>query len=119
MAQATAPDRRRLNPSGGVEEVPASGADRVLEESDIAQLIAFAKELPQRFPEVLNAEGRAVPADIEFGFLNGELKLFQIRPFLESRQAKGNAYLTALDRGMAGSEDRTVDLEAPPGVVTP
>jgi phosphohistidine swiveling domain-containing protein len=119
MAQATATYRRRPDPSGGVEKVPVSGADRVLEESEMAQLIVFAKELPQRFPEVLNAEGQAVPADIEFGFLNGELKLFQIRPFLESRQAKGNAYLTSLDQGVAGSGDQYVDLEAPPGVETP
>ena len=96
-----------------------SGADRVLEAGEIAQLIAFAKELPERFPEMLNAEGKTVAADVEFGFLNGELKLFQIRPVLESRQARGNAYLISLDRAIAGSEDKPVDLEAPPGVAKP
>ena len=119
MAQATAPYRRHLNPLGGVEKVPVSGAERVLEEGEIAQLIAFAKELPQRFPDILDAEGQVVAADIEFGFLDGELRLFQIRPFLESRQAEGSAYLASLDRGMAGSGDLYVDLEAPPGAATP
>ena len=119
MAQATAPYRRRLNPSGGVEEIPVSGADHVLEEGEIAQLIKFAKELPQRFPKILNAEGKEAPADVEFGFLNGKLQLFQIRPFLESGQAKGNAYLTSLDRDMDSSGDKFVDLEAPPGEGTP
>ncbi len=115
MAQATAPYRRQLNPSGGVDKLPASGSDHVLEDSEIAQLIAFAKEVPQRFPKIVNAEGQAAPADVEFGFVNGELQLFQIRPFLESGLAKGNAYLASLDQGMADSSQKSVDLEAPPG----
>ncbi len=114
MAQATARYRRQLDPAGGIEEIQVSGSDHVLEESEIAQLIKLAKELPERFPKIVNAEGQAVPADVEFGFLNGELQLFQIRPFLENRQAKGNAYLTSLDSGMESSGDKTVDLEALP-----
>jgi hypothetical protein len=119
MAQATAPYRHQLNPSGGIEEIPVSGADHVLEESEIAQLIKFAKELPQRFPKILDDEGEAAPADVEFGFLNGELQLFQIRPVVESEQAKGNAYLISLDRDMDSAGDNNVDLEAPPGEGTP
>ena len=114
MAQATARYRRQLDPAGGIEEIPVSGSDHVLEESEIAQLIKLAKELPERFPKIVNAEGQAVPADVEFGFLNGELQLFQIRPFLENRQAKGNAYLTSLDSGMDSSGDKYVDLDALP-----
>ena len=119
MAQAATPYRHQLVSSGGVEKIPVSGSDHVLEESEIAQLIAFAKELPERFPKILNAEGQAVPADVEFGFLGGELQLFQIRPFLESQRAKGNAYLISLDRGMEDSADKVVDLEAAPGEKTP
>ena len=115
MAQATATYRRRLSPTGGVEKIPVSGAERVLEEREIGQLIAFAKALPKTFPGIVDADGKAVPADIEFGFLDGELKLFQIRPFLDSRQAKGSSYLASLDQGMAASEDLLVDLDAPPG----
>ena len=119
MAQATARTRRQVNPAGGVEVLPVRGSDYVLEENEIAQLIEFARELPERFPKIVNAEGQAVPADVEFGFLNGELQLFQIRPFLENRQARGNAYLISLDQGMDGAADKYVDLEATPREGTP
>jgi len=80
-----------------------------------SQLIELARTLPQRFPAITDADGAPAPADIEFGFLNGELKLFQIRPFLESAQARSSSYLAALDQGMADLGAITVDLDALPG----
>jgi len=100
LAQATAPVRRRINPKGGIDKVPVSGSDHVLTKSDIKALIRLAKELPKRFPTIVDAKGNPAPADIEFGFLNGELKLFQIRPFLESQRATGGEYLKSLDSGL-------------------
>ena len=58
----------------------------------------LAKELPQRFPPILDAEGKFAPADVEFGFVAGELRLYQLRPFLESRQARRSQYLQSLYR---------------------
>jgi len=97
LAQATAPTRRVLNPAGGVTVEPASGADRVLQSAEIRQLIAFVRDLPARFPPIVDDAGAPAAADVEFGFLGGALKLFQIRPFLESRRARGSAYLASLD----------------------
>lgn len=112
MAAATAPIRRQIDLNGGVAKLPVSSNDRVLNASDIAHLIAFARELPNRFPAIVDAEGEAAPADIEFGFLDGELRLFQIRPFLDSVQAQGNGLLQSLDLPLAKNAKKIVELNA-------
>ena len=115
MAQATAPLRRRVRAEGGMDKIPASGADAVLLPGDIAQLVQLTRDLPTRFPEIVDDQGQPAPADIEFGFLDGELKLFQVRPFLESRRARGSEYLKALDQGLDAQQDKTVRLDLPAG----
>ena len=98
-----------------MSQVPASGAEAVLSPSEIEVLRELAAGLPERFPPIVDAEGRPAPADIEFGFLKGRLVLFQIRPFLESAQARGHAYLQALDRAVAGAADKGVAMAGVPG----
>ncbi|MGB5569369.1 MAG: PEP/pyruvate-binding domain-containing protein, partial [Sedimenticolaceae bacterium] len=89
LAMATAPWRRNPAPGGGVDRLPVSGDEAVLKPDEIKQLIRFAKELPDRFPPITDDQGNPAPADIEFVFLDGKLQLFQLRPFLESRKARG------------------------------
>jgi hypothetical protein len=115
LARASAPWQRVLLPEGGTALLPVSASEVVLEEQEIAQLIELARTLPQRFPPITDAEGAPAPADVEFGFLGGKLKLFQIRPFLESAQARSSSYLAALDAGMADLEAIRVGLDALPG----
>jgi hypothetical protein len=114
LAQATATWRKVVAPGGGVTRELVSGAPEVLTRNEIDQLITFAEGLPQRFPAIVDAAGNPAPADIEFGFLEQKLRLFQIRPFLESAQARQNDYLTGLDRGMAEHRDTIVNLDARP-----
>jgi hypothetical protein len=115
LAQATAPTRNQINPSGGIDKVPVSGSDRVLEPAEIEALIDFAKGLPKRFPAIVDSNGNPAPADVEFGFLDGKLKLFQLRPFLESDKARGSAHLQSLDSGMRDLASVNVNLEQAPG----
>ncbi len=114
LAAATATQRRILLPQGGVSKVPVTGSEFVLQKNEIQQLIALARDLPDRLPPLTDEEGKPAAADIEFGFLNGQLKLFQIRPFLESKQARRSDYLATLDSGEAGSRDSMVSLEEIP-----
>ncbi len=51
---------------------------------------------------------------IEFGFLDGKLRLFQIRPFLESRQARGSAYLVHMDDALKSNLNRSVNMQEVP-----
>ncbi len=114
LAQASASLRRQVDPAGGVVKLPASGADAVLQPAEITQLIAFARELPQRFPAIVDADGNPAPADVEFGFRDGRLVLFQIRPFLDNAAARGNAYLIDMDPDPQALADVSVDLDAVP-----
>ncbi|MGI9303781.1 MAG: PEP/pyruvate-binding domain-containing protein [Gammaproteobacteria bacterium] len=112
LASATAPLRRILKRKGGIARVPVSGEPAVLSKDEIARLIALARELPERFPPIVDAQGKPAPADIEFGFLEGKLKLFQIRPFLESADARGSDFLNSLDENL--QLEATVDMRGVP-----
>ena len=114
LAMATAPWRRNPSPTGGVDKLPTSGDESVLQPDEIKQLIRFTRELPKRFPPITDDQGNPAPADIEFGFLDGKLHLFQLRPFLESRKARGSSYLSKMDEALDGSMDKTVDMQEIP-----
>lgn len=114
LATASAPTRRVLQPEGGIAHVPASGSDTVLGPVEIKRLADFARRLPERFPPILDADGQPAPADIEFGFLDGQLRLFQIRPFLNSAAARGSDYLSRMDQELQANRDRLVDLDERP-----
>ena len=98
-----------------MDRLPATGADQVLQTQEIERLIRFSRdELPARFPPITDDTGQPAAADIEFGFVDGELRLFQIRPFLESRGARANSYLVEMDKAMASGLQKTVDLNQVP-----
>ena len=114
LAIATAPTRHVPQRTGGVADLPATGAETLLQPGEIRQLIAIADEIPKKFPPIVDDQGRPAPADIEFAFVGGRLQLLQIRPFLESRKAKGSTYLMNLERGLKSGKDRSVNLEEVP-----
>ena len=114
MAHATEPYKRVILKEGGMTKIPASGDEAVLSEKDIQLLVDFAGSVPDRFPMLKDAEGNAVPADIEFGFYKDELVLFQIRPFLESSRARQNRYLNRLDQSLKDKYVMAVDLDRIP-----
>jgi Pyruvate phosphate dikinase, AMP/ATP-binding domain len=109
LATATAPRRMVPQAAGGVAQLPVSGRDTLLASGEIQQLIAFADEIPRHFPQ-LGEDGKPVAADVEFAFVDGKLWLLQIRPFNESRAARGAAYLIQMDKALAVNLGRTVNL---------
>jgi hypothetical protein len=111
LAQAAEPQKRVLQPGGGVVKVPASGAENILSSEEIRTLVQMADSLPWRFPGLVDAGGEPAAADIEFGFADGRFALFQIRPFLESSRARRSLYLQRLDAQLEGAGAHTVDLE--------
>jgi len=114
LAQATSPWSRVLKSTGGVDKELVEGSETVLKPDEIQQLIYLAQDLPQRYPSILDAGGNPAPADIEFGFVSSKLQLFQIRPFLESVQARSNEYLNDLDKDMTSQLNQTVKLDEQP-----
>jgi len=115
LAQATEPLKSVLQPGGGMARVPASGTEAVLSRAEIGHLMELAAVMPQRFPLIQDAQGRPAPADVEFGFVQGRLVLFQVRPFLESTRARQSAFLNRLDEAARPPTSRTVDLNEIPG----
>jgi len=115
LAHATEPLKVVLQREGGIARVPASGAEAVLSAAEIGQLIDLAAALPQRFPLIQDAQGRPAPADVEFGFTQGRLVLFQIRPFLESTKARQNLFLNRFDEDRRQPGSRSVRLDEIPG----
>jgi phosphoenolpyruvate synthase/pyruvate phosphate dikinase len=114
LASATAVWRRVPAATGGVDKLPVSGDEEVLQPEEIKQLITLARELPERFPPITDDDGKPAPADIEFGFRDGKLQLFQIRPFLESRDSRGSSYLRAMDKSLQGKLNKTINMREVP-----
>ncbi len=113
LAQASSPLRAEPAPTGGIRKVPASGADVVLSANEIEQLRALADDVERRFPMPVGSDGLPAPADIEFGFADGQLALFQIRPFVESLRARRSEYLINMDK-QGSDAAQPVDLGAAP-----
>ena len=114
MGHATEPYKRVLSSAGGISKVRASGAEAVLNETEIKLLMEFADSAPKRFPKLRENHGRPVPADIEFGFYQNRLVLFQIRPFLDSIKARQNILLNSLDDRLKQNHSKIVNLDQIP-----
>jgi hypothetical protein len=117
LAHATDPYKRVLLSDGGVSKISASGVPALLSNKEIRHLMDFARTVPDRFPKLQDAQGQSVPADIEFGFYQNRLMLFQIRPFLESVRARQNVFLNNLDNRLKENHTKRINLdEIPPEV---
>ena len=109
---ATAPLKRIILAEGGSELVRATGPDRLLSEQNIGALDELVADLARWFTE----GGEPIVADVEFGFLDDELVLFQIRPFVENDAARSNSLLQSLDEPLKNSFGTVVDLTQSVGI---
>jgi hypothetical protein len=97
--------------------VPAPAPDAVLGADEIAQLTKFAEALPKKYVELHDDDGRATPADVEFGFAGGRLMLQQIRPFLQNKSAARQDYLAKMDGKLRENDGDKVDLSDRPQAI--
>jgi Pyruvate phosphate dikinase, AMP/ATP-binding domain len=95
LFEAKTPWQRQLSARGGVDWVPARSG-RVLLLSDIEQLRELARDVEQKYEPVYDEFGRQRPWDIEFGFVDGELTLFQIRPLVERNTQRADLAIQRL-----------------------
>jgi hypothetical protein len=114
LATATAPWRYVPKSEGGVATLRTSGSEALLGPGEIQKLIQFSRDLPARFPAIVDDEGQPTAADVEFAFVAGKLHLLQIRPFLESRRARASVTLQRMDEGLRAAFSRTVRLQEVP-----
>jgi len=117
LSEAKTPYQRALNKRGGVDWLPAPEGP-VLTSSDKAQLRQLAAEVQRKYSPVFDDEGKPRPWDIEFGFVDGELTLFQIRPLVEKGQARADRAVSLLlrtdSKQQPAAETGQVQLDAVP-----
>jgi phosphoenolpyruvate synthase/pyruvate phosphate dikinase len=91
--------RRLLKAEGGSEVVPATGSDYVLSDDEVAALTAAARKISESLEPARDPAGAPRAWDIEFGFAEGKLWLFQVRPFIGNENMQNVPALAALESG--------------------
>ena len=79
--------------SGGTGKKEASFEKPLLNDGNLSDIREFSNLLKQKMKETNGMQG---PFDVELGFLNNKLWLFQVRPFVENKNAAGAAYLESI-----------------------
>lgn len=94
LSPAREPDYRRLPDTGGSVMNKTSFNDPILKPKNLKILRQLAYDIHNNFPKT--DEGAHGPWDIELGFKDDKAWLFQVRPFVENKQALGSSYLESL-----------------------
>jgi hypothetical protein len=84
---------KTLSPTGGTELYKTSIAQPILNADNIKEIWAFVQKVNTSMP----ASGMPWPYDIELGFKDNVLWLFQIRPFVENKKALSSEYLKSIN----------------------
>lgn len=87
-------DYIRLPETGGKTDKRKGFDELILSEKNIGQLRDLAAKIRYKIPE--SDPEHTGPYDVEFGFLDDHLWLFQIRPFVENKNAISASYLQGL-----------------------
>lgn len=104
------PYRRLLQQGGGSKVVPSTGSPYVLSEDELEELIDAAEKIREDLEPARDRGGRPMPWDIEYGFADGHLWLFQTRPFVGNDELKNMPALAALDGEQPGGSE-SISLE--------
>jgi hypothetical protein len=99
------PYRRLLKP-GGSEIVDSTGDEYVLSEAELTDLVTTTARIRDEFEPSRDSEGRARPWDVEFGFADGKLWLFQTRPFIGNESLANVPALASYEIPQPGGDDR-------------
>ena len=85
-----------LPDSGGAFKGVAHFDNPLLSATNLDDLQAVAREIEARLEASQDFQSEG-PLDIELGFLNDKIWLFQVRPFVENKRAQSSNYLNSLD----------------------
>ena len=94
LAPARQPDYIRLPKSGGTEKLETSFYNPILNVNNIEDIREIAKKVRKKLGSESDSNSQAY--DVEFGFKDDKLWLFQIRPFVENKAAKSSEYLESI-----------------------
>ncbi|WAC02403.1 hypothetical protein N7U66_01390 [Lacinutrix neustonica] len=94
LAPAGQSDYIRLPETGGTKKYITTFDSPILNEQNIADIRTLAAKIRTTISKDSENENQAY--DVEFGFKDNKLWLFQIRPFVENKQAKSSEYLASI-----------------------
>ncbi|MBB4077852.1 hypothetical protein GGR28_000453 [Lewinella aquimaris] len=112
ILQAPARERmhRRLPATGGSVMVAAPFNRPVLSYENLVDLYQLGQRVEEVMPKVPGVETDG-PFDVELGFQDDKIWLFQIRPFVENSKAQSSDYLQSISP--AKREGVYIDLNSP------
>ncbi|MCR1024812.1 phosphoenolpyruvate synthase [Cellulophaga baltica] len=95
LAPAREPYHNTLPDTGGTGKKLATFEKAVLNEQNIEEIRALAETIRKRMPAETTTDYKGA-YDVELGFKDNKLWLFQIRPFVENKKALSSAYLESI-----------------------
>ena len=95
LAPARQPDYIRLPATGGTKKYSTSFEKPIINQKNIESLREVAKEIREKIPPQTDTDYEGA-YDVELGFQDDKLWLFQIRPFVENKIALSNGYLDSI-----------------------
>ncbi|MDW7694585.1 PEP/pyruvate-binding domain-containing protein [Flammeovirgaceae bacterium SG7u.111] len=98
----------QLPTSGGVLKGKAKFNKPILQPENIEEIRKLTQQLKEVMPTTPGIESDG-PFDVELGFLDNKLWLFQVRPFVENKKAVSSDFLQSIDPEEVGT-DKTVSL---------
>jgi hypothetical protein len=110
LAPAREPYLNRLPITGGTERRATTFDTQVLSRSNLEQIRDIAGKIRTRLPAETGSD-YAGAYDVELGFKDDMLWLFQIRPFVENKKALSSGYLESISPKVDGN--RRVALSTP------
>ncbi|MCF8367537.1 MAG: hypothetical protein K9G76_00750 [Bacteroidales bacterium] len=85
----------RLPVKGGTEKLAAPFEKEILSNKNLLQVRDFATKVIKQMPESSKSKSSG-PYDVELGFKDNAIWLFQIRPFVENKNALKTEYLKSI-----------------------
>ena len=95
LAPARQPDYIRLPATGSTKGYSTTFESPILNAQNIESLREVAREIRTKIPQETNTDYDGA-YDVELGFQDNKLWLFQIRPFVENKNALSNGYLDSI-----------------------
>ncbi len=95
LAPAREPYHNTLPITGGTGKKQVTFENTILNGQNIKEIRELAKTIRETLPKATNSDYKGA-YDVEMGFQNNKLWLFQIRPFVENKKALSSGYLESI-----------------------
>ncbi len=103
LSPAREPGFRRLPATGGTQTRYTTFDKAILNPKNLYDIRLLAYNMHQEVPKATGAENQG-PYDVELGFEEDKVWLFQIRPFVENKNAMSSAYLESISPRVDGQK---------------